>query len=199
MAINGQININRSSAPNSPTGSDSLFIAFGKIQDNFDTLFQQATTFKTANIITGTGLAKTPDPDPNIDTITITNTGVLSVTMADTNITTTAVNGDIIIAMATSLTGLTDIASGNVNAAIRMNTLNITVSDTVSTANLTASGNITAGNITATTITNAGTVLKLTPIPTAPATPTQGTIYYDSFMNMLRVYNGIQWGNIAIS
>jgi hypothetical protein len=42
-------------------------------------------------------------------------------------------------------------------------------------------------------------VIRLTPLMVSPSSPTQGTIYYDGFMNMLRVYNGTTWGNVALS
>ena len=195
MALtSGQLNINIG-APNSPTGSDSLYAAFGKIQNNFVNVFTEATTFSTANVASGFGLSNAVVSG----TITLTNIGVTKVTMADTNITTDAANGNIIIAMAGNLTGLTSISVSNVTIGTLITTPNITVTGNVSTANVTASANITAGNITATTTTNAGTILNLTPLVTPPLTPAQGTIYYDSFMNQLRVYNGVTWGNIAIA
>jgi hypothetical protein len=172
-----------------------LYAAFGKIQNNFVNVFTEATTFSTANIASSTGLSNAVVSG----TITLTNTGVISVTMADTNITTTAANGDIIIGMAVDLTGLNSVTASNVNASTSMNTPNIVVTGNVTAANVVASGNISANNITITTVTNVGTILNLTPTVTPPTTPTQGTIYYDSFMNMLRVYNGTAWGNVSIS
>lgn len=101
--------------------------------------------------------------------------------------------------MATSLTGLVAVTSDTVTATVAVNTPNITVSGNVITANLVASANITAINIAASGVTNAGTVINLTPTAVPPPVPTQGTIYYDSFMNMLRVYNGVAWGNVSMS
>lgn len=86
MALpSGQLNI-AIGAPNNPTGSDSLYTAFGKIQNNFVNVFTEATNFSTANVSTGLGLSNSV----SAGNILITNAGVTGVVMADTNITTTA-------------------------------------------------------------------------------------------------------------
>lgn len=43
---------------------------------------------------------------------------------------------------------------------------------------------------------NASTFLRLTPSPSAPATPAVGTVYYDSGLNTLRCWNGTTWNSL---
>jgi hypothetical protein len=191
--ISGQLNINIG-APNSPTNSDSLYTAFGKIQDNFTNVFTEASSFTSANVAVGAGLGSTT----TLGTITIVNTGVVSVTMADTNLTTSAANGAITLGLANTIGGLATISTANLTATSQITTQSLVASGTVSAVNVSASGNISGGNIAAVTSTSVGTFLKLTPIASPPSSPTQGTVYYDSFINMLRVYNGTSWGNVAL-
>ena len=193
MALtSGQININIG-APNNPTGSDSLYTAFGKIQDNFTNVFTEATAFSAANIATSTGLSNAVVSG----TVTITNTGVTNLANG-TNIVTSAGNGNIIVSLANVVTGLTSVSANNFIASANINASNVTAV-TVNTTNATATGNISANNVVVTSSTTVGTVMRLTPTSTAPLSPTQGTIYYDGFLNMLRVYNGTSWGNVAMS
>lgn len=86
MAINGQQNINIG-APNDPVGSDSLFTAFTKTQNNFNTLFSLSSPIN--NVTAGNGI--------NVNTltssaITITNTGVTKL-IAGNNISITNTSG----------------------------------------------------------------------------------------------------------
>jgi hypothetical protein len=193
MALtSGQIIINIG-APNNPTGSDSLYTAFGKIQDNFTNVFTEATAFSSANIATSTGLSNTVVGG----VVTLTNTGVTNVAVG-TNIVTTAGNGNIIVSLANVVTGLTSVSANNFVATANVNASNVTAVS-VNTTNATATGNISANNFIAVSSTSVGTVMRLTPTSTAPLSPTQGTIYYDSFLNMLRVYNGTSWGNVALA
>lgn len=192
MALtSGQININIG-APNSPQGSDSLYTAFGKIQDNFTNVFAEATAFTTANISTSTGLSNSVVAG----NITLTNTGVTAVTIG-TNLTASAPNGNIILSLANTVTGLTAITTANITATANVTAANV-VATAVTCVTATATGNVTANVVTALSSTNVGTMLSLTPRNTAPTNPTQGTVYYDSFFNVLRVYNGTAWGNVAI-
>lgn len=194
MALNsGQLNINIG-APNSPTNSDSLYTAFGKIQDNFTNVFTEASSFTAANVAVGAGLGSSTTGG----TITIVNGGVVSVTMADTNLTTTAANGAITLGLATTIGGLATVSTTNLVATTQITTSTLVASQTVQAANISVTGNITTSNIAATTSTTVGTFLRLTPTATPPSAPTQGTVYYDSFINMLRVYNGTSWGNVAL-
>jgi hypothetical protein len=86
MAISGQQNINIG-APNDPVGSDSLYTAFTKTQNNFDQLFSLASPITT--IAGGNGI--------NVNSVTssaysITNTGVTRL-IAGNNISITNLSG----------------------------------------------------------------------------------------------------------
>jgi hypothetical protein len=195
MALtSGQLNINIG-APNSPQGSDSLYVAFGKIQNNFVNVFTEATAFTSANITTGSGLSNSTVSG----TVTLVNTGVTSIVAGDTNIVANNPNGTVTLSLATSLSGLVSVAAGNVNVSATLRSANITSTNSLIANTITASNNVTANNLSATSSTNAGVLLKLTPQMTPPASPTQGTIYYDGFLNVLRVHNGLTWGNVALS
>jgi hypothetical protein len=193
MALtSGQLNINIG-APNSPTNSDSLYTAFGKIQDNFTNVFVEATSFTSANLVAGAGLSSST----LLGTITIVNTGVTSVATTNTNLTTSASNGAITLGLANTITGLATVSTANLAVTSNTITQTLVVSGTAQIGNISTAGNITAGNI-AVTDTTVTSVMKLTPIAAPPASPSQGTVYYDSFINALRVYNGTSWGNVAI-
>ena len=92
MAISGIENINIG-LQNEAAGSDSLFIAFNKSQNNFTKLFSCASP--TTNFVGGNGIAV---ESSNSNTyLTITNTGVTSLTAGDGSIVLTQANGNIII------------------------------------------------------------------------------------------------------
>jgi len=74
MAISGQLNINIG-LPNESTGSDSLYTAFNKIQDNFSNVFACASPY--SNIIAGNGI--TVNDDSANGNITIDNAGVINI------------------------------------------------------------------------------------------------------------------------
>ena len=74
MAISGQLNINIG-LPNESTGSDSLYTAFNKIQDNFSNVFACASPY--SNIIAGNGISLTDDSANG--NITIDNAGVINI------------------------------------------------------------------------------------------------------------------------
>lgn len=192
--ISGQLNINIGT-PNSPQGADSLFTAFTKIQNNFTNVFTEASSFTAANVAVGAGLSSTTAGG----TITIVNTGVTSVAVAGNNLTSTSTDGDITLGLANTIGGLASVSTTNLTVASTTTTSSLVATGTVVAANISVTGNITGGNITAASYTSAGTFLKLTPIASPPASPSQGTVYYDSFINMLRVYNGTSWGNVALS
>lgn len=194
MALSsGQINIDIG-APNSPTGSDSLYTAFGKIQDNFTNVFTEASSFTASNVAVGAGLGSSTTGG----TITIVNEGVVSVAVTNTNLTTSSANGNITLGLANTIGGLATISTTNLVATTQITTSTLVASGTIQAANISSSGNITASNIAATTSTTVGTFLRLSPIASPPPSPSQGTVYYDSFINMLRVYNGTSWGNVAL-
>lgn len=89
MAISGQLTI-LIGLPNESTGSDSLYTAFTKINDNFDILF--ANSSPITGVTGGTGISVTNSSNA----ITVTNTGVLSLT-AGNNIQLSGSNGNITI------------------------------------------------------------------------------------------------------
>ena len=125
MAISGQQNINIG-AENTQTGSDSLYTAFNKVQDNFTKLFGNSSNYNTFNA--GAGIAAGNDSANGI--VTITNTGVTSLT-AGTGIAISSQTGNVIIS-----------ASGNGNVGvtsvdITSNTLTISGNTIVSSGTFT--------------------------------------------------------------
>ena len=74
MSISGQQNINIG-LPNESAGSDSLYTAFTKTQQNFNTLF--ANTLSYNSFVNGIGIDISPNVSSGI--VTITNTGVTNI------------------------------------------------------------------------------------------------------------------------
>lgn len=124
MPIQGQANINVG-AENSVAGSDSLFTAFNKIQNNFTTLFNTASNYNTFVGNNGISTASTSSNG----TVTITNTGVINV-IAGTGITLNGANGNVVISMSGDANG--NLVAGVTNIALVTNTLEITGSPIVS-------------------------------------------------------------------
>jgi hypothetical protein len=91
MAISGQQIINIG-LPNESIGSDSLYTAFTKIEQNFTTVFDNASPYNT--FIGGTGIGASSNT--NTGTVTITNTGVTNI-IAGTNIVVDKSNGNVTI------------------------------------------------------------------------------------------------------
>lgn len=75
MAISNKQTINIGQ-PNESVGSDSLYTAFTKTKQNFDTLFACASPL--SNVVANTGISV--DANNTTGTLTITNTGVTQVT-----------------------------------------------------------------------------------------------------------------------
>ena len=90
MAIVGIQNINIG-LPNESTGSDSLYDAFTKTQNNFQLIASSASPY--TNFI-GNGVNVTTDVTSG--TVRITNTGVTNI-IAGTNITISQANGNVTI------------------------------------------------------------------------------------------------------
>ncbi len=101
MAISGQQIINIG-AENQVSGSDSLYEAFNKSQNNFTRLFNVASPYNTFN--PGTGVSTYANSSSG--TVTITNTGVTSI-VAGTGITISGATGAVTIS-----------ASGNGNVGV---------------------------------------------------------------------------------
>ena len=148
MAIIGQQTLNIG-AENQITGSDSLYVAFNKIQNNFTTLFSQASPYNT--FVGNTGISTTSNSLSG--TITITNTGVTGIT-AGTGIAISGSTGNVIIS-----------ATGNGNAGVTSvgvvsDTLDVSNTPVVSAGNIVVNlptlptdGDFAAGNYTAPTVT----------------------------------------------
>jgi hypothetical protein len=148
MAITGQQPLNIG-AENQIAGSDSLYVAFNKIQNNFTTLFTQASPFTT---FTGTdGISTTSNTLSG--TVTITNTGVTGIT-AGTGIAISGSTGNVII----SATGDGNI--GVTSVGITSDTLDVSNTPVVSTGNIVVNlptlptdDDFAAGDYTAPTVT----------------------------------------------
>lgn len=91
MAITGKQTV-AIGLPNESQGSDSLYTAFTKINNNFDTLFACASPYNT--FAGGNGISV--NTNGNTNTVTITNSGVTSL-VAGTNITLSGSNGQVTI------------------------------------------------------------------------------------------------------
>ena len=146
MAISGQETL-QIGAQNSPTNSDSLWVAFNKTQNNFSTLFSEASPY---NIFTGqTGISV--NSNATTGTVTITNTGVLNLVQG-TGITLSGANGNVVI----SSTGGSNGGSGVTSVGVSSTTLSITNSPIVSSGNiaveLPVQANVIAGSYNAPTV-----------------------------------------------
>lgn len=91
MAISGIQNINIG-LPNESIGSDSLYTAFTKTQQNFSNLFANSSPYNT--FTAGNGISTSANSTTGV--VTITNTGVTNI-VAGTNITVSAANGNVTI------------------------------------------------------------------------------------------------------
>ena len=135
---------------NQATGSDSLFTAFTKTQNNFATLANTASPYNTFN--GGDGI-QTETFSPN-GAVTITNSGVLNI-LAGTGITTTSSNGNVTLSVSGSANGT--LVAGVTNVGISSNTLTISnspiISNGVMGVELTEVDSVVPGSYIAPTIT----------------------------------------------
>ena len=143
MSITGQQNINIG-LPNESTGSDSLYTAFTKTQQNFTQLFACSSPFNTFN--SGSGIILTTNSTTGV--VTVTNTGVTNL-IAGTNIVLSGSNGNVTI----SATGGGNGGGGTVTSVglIPTSRLSVTGSPIVSSGNINidlASSGVTAGTYT---------------------------------------------------
>jgi len=139
--ITGQQNI-KIGTPNQSAGSDSLYTAFTKTQQNFNVLFSCAIS--SGSFVSGNGINVTSNATTGITTIT--NTGVTGI-IAGTNITVNQSNGNVTI----SSLGSGGIPGGS-NTQIQFNnagtfggSANLTFNQ--STGNLVLNGNLSATKI----------------------------------------------------
>lgn len=124
MAISGQQNINIG-VQNGATGSDSLYDAFTKTQNNFTRLFACGSPYTTFTGSYGLGITA----NSTIGTVTLTNTGVTSV-IAGTGITLNQSNGNVII----SASGNGEI--GVTSVGVVSTTLSVQDSPVISSGNI---------------------------------------------------------------
>jgi hypothetical protein len=99
MAISGIQTINVG-LQNESTGSDSLYTAFTKINNNFTTLSSCSSPFNTFTAGNGIGISA----NANSGIVTVTNTGVTNL-VAGTNIVLSASNGEVTISSSASGNG----------------------------------------------------------------------------------------------
>ena len=142
MAIIGKQTINVG-VQNQPTGSDSLYLAFSKTEQNFTTLFSCASPY--TNFAGGYGLGVASGGNQ----VTITNTGVTSI-VAGTGVTINQANGNVVIsASGNGVLGVTSVG-------VASNTLTVASSPIVSAGNITVNlpdTGVVAGSYTAPTVT----------------------------------------------
>lgn len=142
MAISGKLDINIG-LPNESTGSDSLFDAFTKTKNNFNTLFSDASPYNTFNANAGISITT----NANSGIVDITNTGVLNI-VAGTGITINQSNGNVTI----TNSGGNGNGSGVTSVGVSSSTLTINNSPIVSSGNIVL--NLPNLGITAGTYTN---------------------------------------------
>lgn len=172
MAISNQANINIG-LPNESQNSDSLYIAFNKIQNNFNTLFSCASPFNT--YVGGNGISTSSDTLTG--TITINNTGVLSI-LAGTNITT-----------ATYPNGAVEISSNGGGSGGGGTVTSVDVVGASSNARITVGG---------APITSTGTiVLDLTSSGAVAGTYTYPTVSVDQFGRVTSISSGESVGTVT--
>lgn len=126
MAIQGQETI-QIGAQNNPTGSDSLWAAFNKTQNNFVRLFTESSPYN--NFVGEDGTIVTSNAQTG--TVTIKNTGVLNL-YPGTGITMTGSNGNIVVSAIGGNGGV-----GVTSVGANSSTLDVTNTPVVSTGNLT--------------------------------------------------------------
>lgn len=128
MAITGQANINIGEE-NQAAGSDSLYSAFNKVQNNFTTLFSAASTYTTFR--GGDGINITT---PSTTEVAVENTGVTAL-VAGTGVSLSSATGCVTISMAN--------ASGNGGTVTSVGLTSPT--NTLSVSNVT--GNIVSAGV----------------------------------------------------
>jgi hypothetical protein len=125
MAISGQ-EIIQVGVEDQATGSDNLYVAFNKTQNNFTTLFNSSSPYNT--FASGDGVNVVSNSTSGI--VTITNTGVLNLS-AGTGITLSGSNGNVTISSAGGGNGV-----GVTSIGLSSNTLVVNNSPIVSSGNI---------------------------------------------------------------
>lgn len=148
MAILGQKLINIG-AQNQTSNSDSLYVAFNKIQDNFSNLFANSSPYN--NFVGNIGIST--ETNAITGTVTINNTGVTKITPG-TGITLSGSNGEVTISVSGNVNG--NLVAGVTRVGIVSNSLTVNGSPIVSSGNISLEipkTGVTAGQYTAPTIT----------------------------------------------
>ena len=127
MAI-GNLQVISIGLPNESTGSDSLYTAFTKTAENFDTLFACASPYST--FANGAGIET--NTNSNTNTVTITNTGVTYL-QAGSGVTLSGNTGNITI----STTGSNGGAGTVTSVGVTSSTLTVSNSPIISAGNIT--------------------------------------------------------------
>ena len=91
MAIPNKQTINVG-LPNESAGSDSLYVAFNKVNTNFNILFGNSSPYNTFN----NGVGISVNTNSNTGAVTITNTGVTNI-IAGSNVVVSQSNGNVVI------------------------------------------------------------------------------------------------------
>ena len=171
MSISGKQTINIG-LPNESVGSDSLYTAFTKAQNNFDVLFACSSPYST--LTAGSGISINANSSTGV--ATITNSGVTNI-IAGTNIVVSSANGDVTI----SSTGGGGGGGGTVTS------IGVTP---VSTARLTTTGSpvVSSGNIN----------IDLAVVATVtPASYTNPNVTIDAYGRVIAVSNGSSAGTVT--
>jgi len=173
MAISGQLNINIG-LPNESTGSDSLYTAFTKIEDNFTNVFACASPY--ANIIGGDGIST--DDDAANGNITINNTGVINI-------------------LPTASINVTDDGAGNFQLSVTMDANGNIVGGVTSVGLQTASSSrLTVTG--ASPITSTGTwIVDLATSGATAGTYTYPTMTVDAYGRVTSISSGASVGTVT--
>lgn len=147
MAISGIQPINVG-VENQATGSDSLFVAFGKTQNNFAILANTASPYNTFR--GGNGIVT--ESFTSNGTVAITNTGVINI-VAGTGITASGSNGNVTLSVSGSANG--NIVAGVTSVGISSQSLTVANSPIISSGLISVElpNVVTPGSYTAPTVT----------------------------------------------
>jgi hypothetical protein len=128
MAIPGKELINVGTQ-NQQVGSDTLFVAFNKINNNFTSLFDSASPYVT--FVAGNGISTSANS--SLGSVTIENSGVTTLTPG-TGISLSGSNGNVTISVSGDITG--NLVAGVTSIGLTSNTLNIVDGPVVGAGNI---------------------------------------------------------------